>query len=223
MKLSEIWRKHSWKLIAAILLIAITAWYIYGHHQEWSRERIMAYGKGLPVGWFLFAFAVLPLLGFPISILLVLMGIRFGMGWGMAIAAGGVAIHHVAAFYLTHGWFRTKLRQKLEASGYGIPKIDEKRRVWYTILFAAIHGPPYALKLYLLALTEIPFRIYFLAGAPIYWLFCLVPIGAGSAVMSFDPTWVYILITAMALLTFGGHWLKKKYSPGNSSAKQHKN
>jgi len=218
MKLSDIVHKHLWKIVVLLILAALVAWYVHDHYEDWSREKVVAYGKSLPVVWFLLAFLILPLLGFPISILLVLAGIRFGLGWGMVVAAAGVAVHNVSAYYLIHGWFRHPMRQRLERAGYGIPKIEGNHQIWFTILFAAIHGPPYAVKLYLLALTNVPLKIYFWAGAPVYLFFCLVPVGAGSAVMTFDPTWVYILITAMALLALGGQWLKKKYG-GASSGK----
>ena len=43
------------------------------------------------------------------------------------------------------------------------------------------------MKLYLLALTNIPFRIYLGVGPPVYIHFCLIPVGAGSSVRTLNP------------------------------------
>lgn len=199
-------------MVTGFLLIALAAvaWHYRGH---WDRESIVAFAEGLSLAWFLAALLLLPLIGFPITPLLVVTGIRLGFAGGMAAATGAVFFHNAVAFRLTHGWFRDRLRKRLGRYGYAIPAIDPKHQCWFTGLFAAIHGPPYAAKLYLLALTDIPFRIYFWVGAPIYAFFCIVPIGAGSAVEILKPWVIYLLIgTSMALLAVGV-LLKRKWKP----------
>jgi uncharacterized membrane protein YdjX (TVP38/TMEM64 family) len=211
MNLPENLRRHPWKFAIALSLLVAATWFAYAHRGELTREAIMAHGKALPAGGFIAAFLVLPLLGFPVSILLVLAGIRFGLGGGMAMAAGGMLFHHFAAFRLAHGAFRQRVSDRLQRSGYSIPAIKAEHRVWFTALFAAIHGPPYAAKLYLLALTDIPFRIYLWAGAPVYILFCLIPVGAGSTVMRFDATWIYIILAVSSMFLLAGYRLKRRF------------
>jgi len=210
MKLRDILRRNRGKLVVLLLMAGVLAWYAHVHGGEWTREDVVAYGRGLPAGWFVLAFMVLPLLGFPISILLVLAGVRFGIGWGAVVATAGVAVHNLAAYHITHSWFRDRLRGRLERAGYGMPRVSQDHPVWFTALFVAVHGPPYAAKLYLLALTDIPFRIYFWVGAPVYLAFCLIPVGAGSAVITFDFGWMYALVTAFALLALAAHWLNQR-------------
>lgn len=211
MNLPEQLRRHPWKIAIVLLAVAAGAWFLQAHRDELTREAILAYGKGLPAAWFIAAFLVLPLVGFPVSVFLVLAGIRFGLGGGMAVAAGGMLFHHFAAYRVTHGLFRDRLRQRLEHAGYAIPPIKTTHRVWFTALFAAIHGPPYIAKLYLLALTDVPFRIYFWVGAPVYIFFCLIPVGAGSAVMRFDATWIYVLAGVSAAFLLAGYWLRRRF------------
>lgn len=211
MNFPERLRRHRGKIAIGLLAVAAGAWFLHTHRGELTREAILAYGKALPAGWFIAAFLVLPLAGFPVSIFLVLAGIRFGLGGGMAVAAGCTLFHHFAVYRLTHGLFRDRLRQRLERADYAIPPIGTKRRVWFTALFAAIHGPPYAAKLYLLALTDIPFRIYLWVGAPVYILFNLIPVGAGSAVMQFDAKWIYTLVGVSVALLLAGYWLRRRF------------
>jgi uncharacterized membrane protein YdjX (TVP38/TMEM64 family) len=218
MKLIEQMRRHPVKIALVALALVALAWWIYRHQDELSKEALIGLGKSLPALWFLALFLVLPLAGFPISVFLILAGIRFGF-WG-GLAASGVAVffHNFAAYRLTHGLFRTRLRAFLDRAGYAIPAIDEKNRIRVTMLFAAVHGPPYFAKLYALALTDIPFRIYFFAGASVYWAFCAIPVAIGSAVTRQDLSWVYYIVGAVVVITLGGYWLKHRQgrdrSPG---------
>jgi uncharacterized membrane protein YdjX (TVP38/TMEM64 family) len=200
------------KLAAAALLGGVLAIVLWHYRDRVDREAIVAFAEGLPLRWFVPAILVLPLIGFPISPLLVVAGIRFGFAGGMAFATGVIVFHNIAAFRLTHGLFRVRLRNRLARAGYGIPVIDPKHQAWLTALFAAIHGPPYAAKLYLLALTDVPFRIYLWVGAPIYAFFCVIPVGAGSAVDSLKPWVIYALVGMSIALLAVGFLLKRRYT-----------
>lgn len=208
-------RQHK-KLVAAGFLLVALAVVLWCYRDRVDREAIVAFAEGLSLPWFLAALFVLPLVGFPITPLLVVAGIRFGFAGGMALAAGAIFFHHVVAFRVTHGWFRVRLRNRLARAGYGIPAIDPKHQAWFTALFAAIHGPPYAAKLYLLALTDVPFRIYLWVGAPIYAFFCVVPIGAGSAVNTLKPWVIYALVGMSIALMAAGIVLKRRCKPRES-------
>jgi uncharacterized membrane protein YdjX (TVP38/TMEM64 family) len=216
MNLLEMPRRHPWKFGTALILLAAATWFLHAHRGELTRESVMAHGLALPAGGFIAAFLILPLIGFPVGVLLVLVGVRFGFAGGMAVAAGGVLFHNIAAYRISHGWLRERVKARFERAGYAIPDIKAQHRLWLTLLFTAVRGPPYVSKLYLLALTDIPARIYFGVGAAIHILFCLIPVGAGSAVMSFDPTWIYLFFGMFTLLLLAGYLLRKRFgkSPG---------
>ncbi len=182
------------------------------HRAELNRETLLVYGEKLPAGTFAAAFLILPLLGCPLSIFLILAGVRFGFGGGMAVSSVAIIFHHLAAFRIAHGWFRDPVRRWLDRAGYAIPPIQHKHRSGFTALTAIVRGPPFLVKLYLLALTDIPFRNYFWVGVPIYILFSLIPVGTGAALMSFDPTWISILIGIATALMLAGFWLRRRYA-----------
>ncbi len=205
-------RRHKKLAATAFLLVAIAA-VLWLYRDRLDRESIVAFAEGLSLPWFLAAFFILPLFGFPITPLLVVAGIRFGFAGGMSLAAGAIFFHNVIAFRVTHGWFRVRLRNRLARAGYGIPAIDSKHQAWFTALFTAIHGPPYGAKLYLLALTDIPFRIYLWVGAPIYTFFCVIPIGVGSAVNTLKPWVIYALVGMSIALLAAGFLLKRRCRP----------
>ena len=205
-------RQHK-KLTAAAIVVVALAVVAWCYRDRLDREAIVAFAEGLSLPWYVAALFVLPLVGFPITPLLVVAGIRFGFSGGMALASGAIFFHHVAAFRATHGLFRDRLRNRLARAGHGIPAIDSKHQTWFTALFAAIHGPPYAAKLYLLALTDVPFRIYLWVGAPIYAFFCVIPVGAGSAVNTFKPWVIYALVGMSIALMALGFVMKRRCKP----------
>ena len=203
-------QRRWWTITVSALVVIGISWLIHAHLDDLSREAIMRHGRDLPPAGFVAAFLILPLLGFPISILLVLAGLRFGLGVGMVLVSGGMIFHHFAAYHLAHGGFREWVIQRLKRAGYTIPTIKSKHRIWFTAVFAAIHGPPYVVKLYLLALTNIPFRIYCSVGAPVYIIFGLIPVSAGSAIVHLDANWIYLFIGISFALLFVAYYLQRR-------------
>ncbi|GAA5126490.1 TVP38/TMEM64 family protein [Luteolibacter yonseiensis] len=211
MKLWSEIRRHWGKLLVFLVLAAACGWLFTEGGKE-TREMLTEQVRNLPAFWFIVAYALLPVAGVPLSPLLVLAGVKFGFWQGMAVAAAGIFIHHVIAYHLVHGGLRRRVSERLERSSYSIPTPDAKNHVWFTAVFASVHGPPYAIKLYLLALTEVSFRVYLWVGAPVYIIFCVVPVGAGSSAISVNPLWLYGGLAAVMLLAFLGKWLGKSMS-----------
>ncbi len=213
MKLFEpLWR-HRWKTAIVLLTLAVAGWFLYLHWDDLSREVIIEYGKGIHAVWFVALFLIVPLAGFPVSICMVIAGIRFGFVGGMAVTAVAVFFHNFAAYRLTHGLFRTRFRNFLERSGYAIPPIQTRHHIKFTAFFAALHGPPYAAKLYLLALTDVPFSSYFWVGATVYTLFGAISVGIGSAVTTLDLKWISIIVGCLVILPLVSYVLRKRFRP----------
>ncbi len=211
MNLCQLLKRHATKIVAITVLLIAAAWWLHSHHGGLSRQVIIDYAEKIPAMWFLAAFLLLPLIGFPVSLFLLAAGVRFGLAGGMAMAGVALLFHHVVAYHVTHGWFRAWMRLRLERAGYAIPPIKRQHRAWFTALFAALRGPPYILKLYLLALTDVPFRIYLGVGAPVYIIFCLIPVGAGSAILQVDATWLYVIVALSGLLLVVGYWMRRRF------------
>ena len=117
MKPTELMMKHRGKIASTLVILLLAGWMIWHHRADLSREALVAWGKELHPAWFIAAFCILPVLGFPLSILLLLAGVRFGLTGGMILATLGTFFHHFAAFYLAHGSFRDSVRRRLEKAG----------------------------------------------------------------------------------------------------------
>lgn len=206
-------KRHPWRVVFALLLTALAGVGVYHLSQEWTREELVAEGRKIP-GWiFIAAFMVLPLLGFPISIFLLLIGIRFGLGWGLLITTVGIFWHNVAAYWIAHGLFRDRVRDWFKRKGYEIPPVSKKHQGWFTALFAAVHGPPYFVKLYVLALTDIPLRTYVWFGATTYLLFAIPPLAFGHAFTDMGMGWLAVIVLIGVGTMVIGRWVKKRYDP----------
>ena len=198
MKHSFNYRRHGWKIL--LILLVISGGYLLWKAEggQIDRDAIMRYGRSLPAGLFIAAFLILPLLGAPISIFLILTGIRFGFVWGMAVTAGCIIFHHLAAYQLSHGLFRQRLRNFIEKKGHKVPSTNDNAAI-FTAGFAFVPGAPYAFKLYLLSLMDVSFGVYLFVGAPVYILMSMISVGAAAAVMHFNMWWIYAVLAVIAL------------------------
>lgn len=209
--LGERLRRHRGKIALLVAAVLSAVWFAATHRGDLRLESIVAYGESLPAAAFTAAFLILPLAGCPLGVFLVLAGVRFGFAGGMAVSGAAIVFHHIAAFRIAHGWFRDPVRRRLERAGYAIPPISRGHRGLFTALVAIVRGPPFFAKLYLLALTDIPFRTYFRVGVPIYILFSLVPVGTGAALLDFDPFWISALVALATALALAGFWLRRRF------------
>ncbi|MFP4261291.1 MAG: TVP38/TMEM64 family protein [Opitutales bacterium] len=204
--------RHRAKWLSFTLGLIVVGCVLYFYRGSLNQESIVAFSERLPAFWVIAGFLVLPLCGVPIRIMLILAGFRFGFGWGMVLSGLGIFFHNYAAYFIARGSFRAAVRDFLKRSGYVIPPVRARHRIWLTAAVAAIPGPPYFAKLYLMALTDLPLRIFVGVGASIYFLLSVVPVGIGAAVVDYEAKWAYLLAFAFVVITVLGLWLRKRYA-----------
>ena len=108
------------------------------------------------------SFLVLPVAFFPITALLVLIGIRFDVWWGILIMLLSMPFHLLFSFWVTHFLLRKRMERFARNKGEAILNIPEHRHVEFGLLFMAVPGLPYAVKNYLLPLSGIGLGKYLL-------------------------------------------------------------
>lgn len=158
-------RRKRWIAAGVLGAAVLAAVLLY----RWRGDDIVAwitasFSRGAPPVFFLLMFLLLPLLGFPISVFLVLLGLKFGWLWGVVILFAGIAAHLLAAFSIANSFLRDPIQRKLVDLGYRLPQVPRHRRLWFSCLFMAVPGLPYAVKNYALALCGVPFGHYFFSG-----------------------------------------------------------
>lgn len=132
--------------------------------------------RAMGPGWFFAAFAVLPAVGFPVSVFALSAGSLFGptLGLPTVLALAGLcmavsmSISYGLARYLVRPWV-TRL---LGYVGYRVPVVPAEKQKLFTVLVRITPGPPYVFQSFLLGLAGVPFWIYL----TISWAICTVNI-----------------------------------------------
>ncbi|ATC62725.1 hypothetical protein CMV30_01385 [Nibricoccus aquaticus] len=139
----------------------------------------------LPAAALLACFAVLPLTGFPVTLLLLAVGARFGFWPGLAATAAATAFHLVASYPLSKV-VRRPVTALLEKAGWSLPQLDRGSAWTFSTWLALAPGLSYALKNYTPALAGVPFAIYFLSYYPIHVITSVLGLLIGGATMNFS-------------------------------------
>lgn len=160
---------------------------------------------------FIILMALLPLLGLPISIFLVLVGMMFGIPGGIALTGIIMVFHLLATYYLVHSFVRPLLIRFLHDFHLHIPKLPPNGKKRLGFAFMILPGLPYSMKNYLLALAEMPFKPYMLISWSCHFILNIPFIILGRGVIRMDPK---VLLMAAGLIIMGlavQYYLRRKY------------
>jgi len=160
---------------------------------------------------FILLFILLPIVGFPVILFLILLGIKFGIETGMLIMLLCLPIHLVVSFLLANKLLKPLIKDFAKKKGYRFPQIPESRLIWFSILFMAIPGLSYTMKNYIFALSGISFRYYILIGYLVNGLLGIPFIVAGHAMMG--RSFLLLIVIFLFLLSAYkfGLMIKKRY------------
>ena len=113
---------------------------------------------------FFAAMAVLPALGMPISVFILMAGPAFApqLGRGGVLAACAVSnlLSISLGYWLARRWLRPWLQKFVERSGHKVPQVARADQFEVALLLRITPGPPFFLQNFLLGLGEIPFPLY---------------------------------------------------------------
>ena len=130
--------------------------------------------------------ALLPIGGFPISVVYLVAGARFGPIGGGVVVAIATAAHLLGTYYVARSFLRAPLQRFIERRHAHLPHIPEDEQAAVCVIAALVPGLPYVIRNYLLALADVKLRYYFWVCLPIYVARSYVTILMGD--MSSDPT-----------------------------------
>ena len=163
----------------------------FGGGENWKEMM-----NALPPFWLLVAFVLLPLTGFPVTLLLIAVGARFSFWEGLAATAAATALHLVASYPLA-SLVRRPVTALLAKAGWGLPRLG-RRAAWpFSTWLALAPGLSYALKNYTPPLAGVPFSIYFFTSFPIHMATSMLGLLLGGATARFS--WPF----AAGILAYG--------------------
>ncbi|MEE4354990.1 MAG: VTT domain-containing protein [Desulfococcaceae bacterium] len=157
------------------------------------------------------AFLILPLMFFPITALMILIGLRFDTVYGIIIVFMLMPAHLLFSYFAMRSFFRARIRQFAEKKYPGRFQIPKKHSFEYAFLFMALPGLPYAVKNYLLPLSGISFWKYFLTAWLVQGVMGIpfVILGDAAAKWSIPLFSLFFLLFLIAWLLTGK--IRKKY------------
>jgi len=163
----------------------------------------------LPPLAFVGAMIVLPLVGLPISFFLVLVGLRFGILEGMLITFFILPVHMTVCYLVTHSFLRQALINFLSNKGHHFSLFHVQLPGLTMFGFLLLPGPPYILKTYLLALTNLSF-VSFLSLNWVTECLMTLPIVAMTGAAK-EKNWIFfgaaLIFFCTSLIV---RWIKKR-------------
>jgi len=194
--------RSRWRLIVAIgvVMAAVAAVVFTWGEFDWH-GLAASIAKVDPLLMFVLM-AVLPLAGFSITVVYLVAGARFGPIGGGAIIAAVTAIHLLASNWIGRGLVRAPIERYLSRRRHHLPHVPSGEHAAAAALAVLVPGPPYFARNYLLALTDVPLRVYFLVCLPLYVAHSYVTIMVGDIGTDLDRNTLAILV-AMYVVKIG--------------------
>jgi uncharacterized membrane protein YdjX (TVP38/TMEM64 family) len=194
-------RQFPWRrLLIVVPLVAIGAAALY---REIDVELIHAWADRLNGTVAFVLLAVLPLLGFPASLLHVAAGIRFGSGLGLVLVAASILFQLLVSYALVH-LFRAQFSRWrwVKHLRRRIPKGAHPTVCIFAVL---LPGAPYAAINYTLPVIGVAFRTYVLYCLPLHTLRATVTVLFGGHSDQLTGARLAVL-AGYAILILGVSW-----------------
>lgn len=198
--------------LATCTLLAVLFFYLLFNPPEFvDREALLAYGQDIN-GWvYALAYAILPVFGFPMSVLFFVAGMKFGLVGGSLLSAASIACHLLLAYAISHSFLQKPLTRLLDRMDYSLPQWSRTGEINFAALVVAAPMLSYAIKLYLLALSPVRFHVYFFVSWIIHTVTGIAMIGLGNSAADLNPFWLFAFFLIIVLMTIISQYLKKRY------------
>ena len=121
--------------IGFIGLVCIAAG-LYVQFEYGLIQRIISLiNENTPPELFIILFVCLPLAGVPISFFILLLGIKFGLGYGLLLLEVILPVHMLFAYFLAHAVRKPIVNYLVNRKNYQIPEVPEEKALMFSFLF----------------------------------------------------------------------------------------
>ncbi len=201
------------KISLAVVIVTLTAGAVLYACVGRDPQQWVDFAVNRDTHWALFIglMASLPIFGFPISVFLFLTAIKFGFGLGVLLTFLIIPIHLAASWGLGRTLLYPYIQDYLKSRGYQLLHIPSRRTLLFVSLFVIVPGPPYFLKNYILALSGIHFRYYFVISWSMETAICIPVLGLGESVADMNLWAAGLMAGLIAAGYFMGLRLKKRF------------
>jgi uncharacterized membrane protein YdjX (TVP38/TMEM64 family) len=168
----------------------------------WDREALVRWMNEASPLWFFLAMAVLPAIGVPLSLFLIVAGATFGV-WGALIGSlVAITICHCIGYALAHSKLRPALVRLFDRLGYEVPDFTAGgAKAWrFAATIKLTPALPTFAKMYVLALTAVPFPIYLTVSLVVTGAFAIAFIVLGDSLFAHDGSEITVAAIAVVVL-----------------------
>lgn len=200
------------KIWAALILAGVCGAGLYLlYHFDLYHQVTAVVNERTPAGLFIALMLVLPMAGVPMSIFLFLLGIKFGIGYGLLILEIIMPLQMLFTYGVVR-LFRSPVERYLVVKkGYQIPRIPPDRVLVFSVFFLAFPGVPYAAKLYLLPLAAAPFRYCFWLNWGIQGTFAIPFVMLGKSAADMNAVLFGLTLALCLALVLVLKWAQRRY------------
>jgi uncharacterized membrane protein YdjX (TVP38/TMEM64 family) len=192
-----------WKAVALVIALCVGFALLY---RQIDIDAVHAYAGRLNGGIAFALLVVLPLVGFPVSVLHVVAGMRFGTGMGMTLVALSIVLQLLASYGLVY-LFQDKFARRLKNVRQRIPRGAHGATCLFTML---LPGVPYFAKNYVLPLLGIPLSTYLAICVPVHILRSAVAVMFGDKSDDLTPGRIAALVVYLIVMLVTSWWLLKR-------------
>jgi uncharacterized membrane protein YdjX (TVP38/TMEM64 family) len=192
-----------WRAIIVGVIVCVGVGLLY---RKFDIDTVHAYAERLNGGVAFLLLTVLPLAGCPVTVLHIVIGMRFGVKLGLLLVALSILLQLLASYVLVH-FFREKFARRLEPVRKRIPRAAHGSMTLFTML---LPGVPYFAKNYVLPLLGVPFRTYLLICLPIHILRSSVAVIFGDFSDDLTPGRIAGLAVYFATTFFVAWWMFRR-------------
>lgn len=169
-------------------------------------EAIQTRAQDMHPGVALALLIVLPVVGFPASVLHVAAGIRFGAAWGLVLVALSIGLQLLVSYAVVHRW-RDAFARRFAGIRRRIPPGAHASVCVFAVL---LPGAPFAAVNYVLPLIGVRLRTYLLCCWPLHVLRSTVTVLLGGEAGRFSPARLGVLAAYAAGLALGSWWVYRR-------------
>jgi uncharacterized membrane protein YdjX (TVP38/TMEM64 family) len=163
-----------------------------------------------PVLFFLMV-ALLPLIGFPISPLFIMAGIRFGVDWAIPFCLSALAVNLVLSHWISTKILHNFIQKIANRWNYDLPKVSHKNAAKW-VFIVRISGAPLAVQNYLLGLSYVPFWPYLWVSLAVQAPIVIGVIVFGESFFSGNMGKALLGLGLLVIAFFAVSYFRKRYA-----------
>ena len=166
--------------------------------------------EGVNSALFFVLMAILPIVGFPISILQIVAGVKFGFWTGMSVTAGAMMVHLLGAHWVGSCFLKEPVSRLLSRTRFRLPQVHGNEQSLLGFLVPFLPGS-YTLKNYLMVLGGVSLRTLLCVCLPVYAVRATSGIFLGDITGHLTPWLIALLITGKIVALVLTIWVIKRF------------